>query len=110
MGSTIIVIWISIAASQITLRHRRDRANPGVRSTTYRMPLFPFLSYLAVAMLVVIIVVGMLDGATRTQLLLTLTATVIIAITGVFVTRRVPSDRADLDADADHSDHAPTVR
>lgn len=110
VGSTIIVIWISIAASQITLRHRRDRANPGVRPTTYRMPLFPFLSYLAVAMLVVIIVVGMLDAATRTQLLLTLTATVIIAITGVFVTRRVPSDRADLDADADHSDHAPTVR
>ena len=88
VGSTIIIIWISVASSQITLRHRRERENPGVRSSTYRMPLFPFLSYFTVALLVLILVVAMLDPAARTQLLLTLTATALIAVTGVFVTRR----------------------
>ncbi|WP_058955685.1 amino acid permease [Kocuria rhizophila] len=88
VGSTIIMVWISVSASQITLRHRRERENPGVKSTTYRMPLFPFLSYLTVALLVLIVVVAMFDPATRTQLLLTITATALIAVTGIFVTRR----------------------
>ncbi|MCT1916527.1 amino acid permease [Kocuria rhizophila] len=88
VGSTIIIIWISVAASQITLRHRRERENPGVRASTYTMPLFPFLSYLTVAMLVLIVVVTMFDPASRNQLLLTVTATALIALTGVFVTRR----------------------
>ncbi|WP_243635679.1 amino acid permease [Kocuria tytonicola] len=94
VGSTIIMVWISVSASQITLRHRRERENPGVKSTTYRMPLFPFLSYLTVALLVLIIVVAMLDPATRTQLLLTVTATILIALTGIFVTRRTEQPTA----------------
>ena len=94
VGSTIIMVWISVSASQITLRHRRERENPGVKSTTYRMPLFPFLSYLTVALLVLIIVVAMLDPATRTQLLLTVTATILIAVTGIFVTRRTEQPAA----------------
>ncbi|RLZ02664.1 amino acid transporter [Kocuria tytonicola] len=94
VGSTIIMVWISVSASQITLRHRRERENPGVKSTTYRMPLFPFLSYLTVALLVLIIVVAMLDPATRTQLLLTVTATILIAVTGIFVTRRTEQPTA----------------
>ncbi|WHF24852.1 hypothetical protein QJS66_11180 [Kocuria rhizophila] len=88
MAPRIVIIWISVATSQITLRHRRERENPGVRASTYTMPLFPFLSYLTVAMLVLIVVVTMFDPAFRNQLLLTVTATALIALTGVFVTRR----------------------
>ncbi|MDO4919849.1 amino acid permease [Kocuria sp.] len=94
VGSTVIIIWIAVAASQITLRHRRERENPGVRSTTYRMPLFPFLSYLAVALLVLIVAVAMFDPAARTQLLLTVAATVLIGVTGIFVTRRTQQPAA----------------
>lgn len=100
VGSTIIIIWISVAASQITLRHRRERQNPRDESATYRMPLFPFLSYLTVALLVVIVVVALFDPAARTQLLLTVAATALIAVTGVFVTRRTTQPaavHADLD-------------
>ena len=94
VGSTIIIIWISVAASQITLRHRRERENPGERASTYRMPLFPFLSYLTVALLAVIVVVALFDPAARTQLLLTVAATTLIAVTGVFVTRRTTQPAA----------------
>ncbi len=89
VGSTIIIIWAAIAASQITLRRRRDRATtPSTAPTTYRMPLFPYLSYTAVGLLALIIIVAMLDAGTRTQLLLTFTATVLIALSGIAVTRR----------------------
>ncbi|MFW0772280.1 amino acid permease [Paenarthrobacter nitroguajacolicus] len=89
VGSTIIVIWASIAASQIKLRRARDLGTtPSTAPTTYRMPLFPYLSYATVGILVLIIIVSMIDSGTRTQLLLTFAATAIIALAGVAVTRR----------------------
>lgn len=89
VGSTIIVIWASIAASQIKLRRSRDReTTPSTAPATYRMPLFPYLSSAAVGLLALIIIVTMLDAGTRTQLLLTFAATAAIAFTGVAVTRR----------------------
>ncbi|XQZ27643.1 amino acid permease [Arthrobacter sp. NyZ413] len=89
VGSTIIVIWAAIAASQIKLRRSRDLATtPSAAPTTYRMPLFPYLSYTAVGLLVLIVIVAMLDDGTRTQLLLTFAATALIAASGAVVTRR----------------------
>lgn len=77
VGSTLLVIWTATAVSQIILRSRADRAGDPM---PMRMWGFPWLSWLCLALLAVIIVLAMFDPAARTQLLLTagLTAALVV--------------------------------
>ncbi len=90
VGSTMVVVWTSIAVSQIKLRRLRDRQSlmSGQKSTVYKMPLFPYLSYAAVAILGGVVIIGMLDGTARIQLLLTFSVTALIAVCGIWLSRR----------------------
>ncbi|TWS24471.1 amino acid permease [Tsukamurella sputi] len=78
VGSTILVLWTFVAVSQIRLRNRARR-----EGTEDALPLkmwcFPYLSYLALALLAGVAVLAMFDTAARNQLLATAALTVTIA-------------------------------
>lgn len=74
VGSTLLVTWAAVAASQIILRRRADRdATP----LPVRMPGFPWLSWVCVALIAGVVVLAASDPAARVQVLLT------AALTGV---------------------------
>lgn len=77
VGSTLLVIWISTAVSQIILRRRADHAGE-------RMPMrmwgFPWLSWLCLVLLAGVIALAMIDPGARTQLLLTLGLTIVLLV------------------------------
>ena len=77
VGSTILVVWTSVLLSQFVLRRRADRE--GLK-LPLRMWAFPYLSYLAMAILASIFVLGFLDAGTRIQLLSTFALTAAIAV------------------------------
>ncbi|NKG21282.1 amino acid permease [Paeniglutamicibacter terrestris] len=86
VGSTLLVTWGFIALSQLILRIRADR-DPSIHLPV-RMPLFPYLSILALLMLSGIVVLALFDPASRTQLLMTLGLTVVIGVLNALAQRR----------------------
>ncbi len=72
VGSTCLVVWGVSVVSQIILRRRAEAAGVQLR---FKMWLFPWLSYFALALLAGIVVLGFLDPAVRIQLLATLALT-----------------------------------
>lgn len=86
VGSTLIVLWATVTASQFVLRRRADARG---ETLTARMPGFPWLSILAGVILVVIVVLTMLNEGSREQLLATLAMTAVIAIACAFTNRRL---------------------
>jgi AAT family amino acid transporter len=77
VGSTVLVVWTSVLLSQFVLRRRADREG---RALPLRMWAFPYLSYLAMAILAAIFILGFLDAGTRIQLLSTFALTAAIAV------------------------------
>lgn len=77
VGSTVLVIWTATVVSQIILRRRADRDGEHL---PMRMWGFPWLSWLALALLGTIIALAMIDPTARIQLLLTLALTAALLI------------------------------
>ncbi|MEJ6555832.1 amino acid permease [Microbacterium esteraromaticum] len=77
VGSTVLVIWTATVISQIILRRRADRDGEHL---PMRMWGFPWLSWLALALLGTIIALAMIDPTARIQLLLTLALTAALLI------------------------------
>ena len=77
VGSTVLVIWTATVVSQIILRRRADRDGEHL---PMRMWGFPWLSWLALALLGTIIALAMMDPTARIQLLLTLALTAALLI------------------------------
>jgi AAT family amino acid transporter len=85
VGATCLVVWGLALVSQIVLRRRADRAGTEL---PLRMWAFPWLSYLALAILAAILLLGMLDDAVRVQLLLTGGLVLLIALAAGLLGRR----------------------
>lgn len=77
IGSTVLVVWTLSLISQIVLRRRADRAG---KELPFRMWAFPYLSYLALALIGVIFLLGLSDPVVRSQLGLTAGLVVAIAV------------------------------
>ncbi len=86
VGSTLLVTWAFIALSQLILRVRADR-DPEIHLPV-RMPGFPYLSILALVMLMGIVILALFDPASRTQLAATLGLTVAIGVLNALAQRR----------------------
>lgn len=85
VGSTIIVTWSVTIGSHIVLRTRADADGEHL---PMRMWAFPYVSYLALAAVLAIIVLGMSDPGVRTQLLLTAGLMVVLLAIGALRARR----------------------
>lgn len=94
VGSTLLVTWGFIIVSQLILRLRADK-DPRV-VLPVRMPGFPYLSLLALAMLAGIVVLALFDPASRNQLIATAVLTIAIAVLNATAQRR----RRRLEGDA----------
>lgn len=77
VGSTILVIWIATALSQLILRRRADRAG---EELPVRMWGFPALTIVCLALLALVIALAMTDDAVRLQLLLTFSLTIALVL------------------------------
>nr|WP_237741673.1 amino acid permease [Tsukamurella sp. 1534] len=92
VGSTILVLWTFVGVSQIRLRNRARR-----EGTEDALPLkmwgFPYLSYLAVALLAGVAILAMFDTAARNQLLATGALTAAIAAASWVSLRRSGAGR-----------------
>ncbi|MBV6757059.1 MULTISPECIES: amino acid permease [Rhodococcus] len=83
VGSALLVIWIFIVVSHLKLRPRLEREG----KLTVRMWLFPWLSYLTLAMLAGFVVLMLFDTDARTQLISTCVLFLVIAALGFINTR-----------------------
>jgi aromatic amino acid permease len=83
VGSALLVIWIFIVVSHLRLRPRLEREG----KLTVRMWLFPWLSYVTLAMLAGFVVLMLFDSDARTQLISTCVLFLAIAALGVLNTR-----------------------
>ena len=86
VGSTLLVTWGFIIVSQLVLRYRADK-DPSI-VLPVRMPGFPYLSLLGLAMLAGIVVLALFDPASRTQLFATTALIISIAVLNVLAQRR----------------------
>lgn len=85
VGSTVLVVWTSVLLSQLVLRRRANRDG---HKLPLKMWAFPYLSYVAMAILAAIFILGFLDPGARTQLLSTFALTAGIAVACRLVERR----------------------
>lgn len=85
VGATCLVVWGLALVSQIVLRRRADRDGTEL---PLRMWAFPWLSWLALAVLAGIVLLGLLDDAVRGQLLLTAGLVLLIALAAKVLGRR----------------------
>ena len=92
VGSTLIVLWAMVTASQLVLRRRADARGETLAA---RMPGFPWLSILAAVILAVIIVLTMLNEGSREQLLATLGMTAAIAVACALTNRHLRRQGVD---------------
>ncbi len=88
VGSTLIVTWIATIVSHLILRRRAEREG-------IPMPVkgrgFPFVDYVALAIIAVIVVLGMGVPDVRFQLLATGALVVVLMIIGAVLARRRPA-------------------
>ncbi len=92
VGSTLIVTWTAVAVSQIVLRRRAERDGTEL---PVRMPGFPWLSWLCLALIAGVIVLAASDQGARVQLLLTAALTAVLYLGALLAGRRhaTPADR-----------------
>ena len=77
VGSTVLMMWVSTCVSQIILRRRADAAGEKMALPMWG---FPYLSWLALALLAAVFVLGFTDPSVGIQLLSTIGLTAGIAI------------------------------
>jgi aromatic amino acid permease len=86
IGAVILVIWLFVAVSQLALRRRLEREDP--ERLTVRMWAFPSLTWVAMAGIVAIFVLMLLEAGTRVQVFSTGALTLVLAATGYVWQRR----------------------
>ena len=79
MEVLLLVVWGSIAASQIKLRPQLEKEGP----LTVKMWLYPYLSWAAIIMLIALTVLMLTDPTARMQVLGTLAVVVILTLLGL---------------------------
>ncbi|MFJ6796647.1 amino acid permease [Streptomyces sp. NPDC091268] len=88
VGGVILVVWGFIAVSQFVLRRRLEREAPG--KLVVRMWGFPYLTWVALAGVVGVLALMVLDEDTRVQVFFTGGLTAALAAAGYLVQRRRP--------------------
>ncbi|MEW1902857.1 amino acid permease [Streptomyces sp. NPDC086147] len=91
IGAVILVVWFFIAASQLVLRRRTEREEPG--KLVVRMWAFPYLTWVALLGMAAVFVLMAREEDTRVQLYFTGGLTVLLAAVGLVRQRRA-GDRA----------------
>ncbi|MFE2289229.1 amino acid permease [Streptomyces sp. NPDC059443] len=92
VGGVILVVWGFIAVSQFVLRRRLEREAP--EKLVVKMWGFPYLTWVALAGVVAVLVLMAMDDDTRIQLIFTGGLTAALAATGYAVQRRAAAARA----------------
>lgn len=87
VGSSLVVIWIVIAVSQLRLRRRLEAAG----LLTVRMWGFPYLSWLTLGLLVALVGLMLVDDGARPQVFAT--AALVGIVVAIYVVREVASRR-----------------
>ena len=87
VGSSLIVIWIVIAVSQLRLRPRLEAEG----LLTVRMWGYPYLSWLTLGLLVALVGLMLTDDGARPQVFAT--AGLVAVVVGIFVVREVSATR-----------------
>lgn len=77
VGSTTVILWSIICISQIVLRRRAERDQVRL---PLRMWAFPYLSYLTLALMAVVVILICFNAEARSQLIMTVVATAAIAL------------------------------
>ncbi|MGB6040634.1 MAG: amino acid permease [Gordonia sp. (in: high G+C Gram-positive bacteria)] len=85
VGSTLLVTWLAITSAQIVLRRRADAAGTHL---PMKMWGFPVLSWLTLAALVAIVVLGLTTDSVRNQILSTGALVVVLWVIGTVIDRR----------------------
>ncbi|WP_212755296.1 amino acid permease [Flexivirga aerilata] len=88
-GAVALFVYLAIAVSQVALRRRLDRELPG--GPVLRMWLFPWLSYLTIALMAVVILAMAFMDKTRSQFWLSLVTLAVILAVYEWWSRRHPS-------------------
>ena len=88
VGSTLIVTWVATLVSQIVLRRRAEAAGQSLR---LRMWGYPWLSWVTLAGIAVIIGLGLTVESVRFQIVGTLIFVVALYLVGLVVTKRNPN-------------------
>ncbi|WP_328812559.1 amino acid permease [Rhodococcus sp. NBC_00297] len=84
VGASLLAIWAVTVASQLRLRRRLEAAGP----LPVRMWAFPYLSWVALALLVGLTVLMLTDASSRRQVLATLAVLVLLTVVGLITGRR----------------------
>lgn len=84
VGASLLAIWAVTVASQLRLRRRLEAAGP----LPVRMWAFPYLSWVALALLVGLTVLMLTDASSRRQVLATLAVVVLLTVVGLITGRR----------------------
>jgi aromatic amino acid permease len=84
VGASLLAIWAVTVASQLRLRRRLEAAGP----LPVRMWAFPYLSWVALALLVGLTVLMLTDASSRRQVLTTLAVLVLLTVVGLITGRR----------------------
>ncbi|WP_328809538.1 amino acid permease [Rhodococcus sp. NBC_00294] len=84
VGASLLAIWAVTVASQLRLRRRLEAAGP----LPVRMWAFPYLSWVALALLVGLTVLMLTDASSRRQVLATLAVVVLLTVVGLVTGRR----------------------
>ncbi|MFG2297128.1 amino acid permease [Streptomyces sp. NPDC048603] len=91
VGGVILVVWGFIAVSQYVLRRRTEREAPG--KLLVRMWGFPYLTWVALAGVLGVLVLMAWDSGTRVQVIFTGGLTAALAVTGYAMQRRAAAAR-----------------
>ena len=76
VGATLLIVWIAIALSQIKLRRQLESRGP----LEVKMWLFPWLSYLAIVVILALGALMLTDEAARAQIFAALAVVVVLAV------------------------------
>jgi GABA permease len=85
VGAAVLVVWAFIAVAQLRMRRRLEQQAP--ERLTVRMWAFPYLTYLALAAILAVLVLMTLDQDNRVQLYFTAGLAVLLAAVGALRNR-----------------------
>ncbi|EFL26115.1 putative GABA permease (4-amino butyrate transport carrier) [Streptomyces himastatinicus ATCC 53653] len=80
VGAAVLVVWAFIAVSQLVMRRRLQREAP--EKLVVKMWLFPYLTYVALAATVAVLLLMLREDDTSTQLYFTIGLTAVLALIG----------------------------
>ncbi|MFV2117650.1 amino acid permease [Streptomyces sp. Act-28] len=86
VGAVLLFVWALIAVSQLRLRRRIERAEPG--PPALRMWAFPWLTWAALAAMTGVLVLMLREASTRPQMLWSTGATALVVLVALLRERR----------------------